>query len=158
MASKKGIALTAGIAGAIVGSSFLIWYIPQSSPGTLIGPPRADNEVIGDVYARQNDLAAGIDMKFEQWKNDDLGAGDMSAQIVSTTSQIENMRQDLNNRQPAQEWRESYDLYMQALDSYTAYLDALKLKVDGGDKTDPDPVLKQHWQDLVDQSVEAMPS
>jgi hypothetical protein len=157
LASKKGMALTAGIAAAIVGSSFLIWYIPQSSPGTLLGPPRADNEVIGDVYARHNDLVTSIELKFDQWKNDDLANENMTAQLVSAKSQVEQMRQELASRQPAQEWKESYDIYMQALDAYTAYLDALKAKVDGGDRTDPDPALAQNWRDLVNKSVDAMP-
>jgi hypothetical protein len=157
LASKKGIALTIGIAAAIIGSSFLIWYVPQSSPGTLIGPPRTDNEVIGDVYAKHNDLATDIDARFEQWKNNNPAASDMLARLSSAKSQIGNMRQQLDSWQPAQEWQESYDLYVQALDAYEAYLDALEMKVDGGDRTDPDPALKQEWQGLVNQSVEAVP-
>ncbi len=157
LASRKGIALTTGIGAAIVGSSFLIWYIPQSSPGSLLGPPRADNEVIGDVYTRHNDLATGIEIKFDQWKNDYMAAGYMSAQLVSAKSQIEGMRQELTNRHPAQDWQESYNIYMQALDSFTAYLDALKVKVESGDRTDPDPALAQNWRDLVGKSVDAMP-
>jgi hypothetical protein len=157
LANKKGIALTVGIAAAIVGSSFLIWYIPQSSPGTLIGPPLADNEVIADVYSRHNVTATDIDAKFERWKNNDLAPGDISAQLVSAKSQTEEMSRQLDNRQPAQEWQKSYDLYVQALDAYTAYLDALKKKVDSGDRTEPDPSLKQKWQDLVEQSVNAIP-
>lgn len=157
MASKKGVALTVGIAAAIIGSSFLIWYIPQSNQGAFIDAPRTDGEVIADVYARHNDLADDVDAKFQQWKNNDPAAGDMPAQLDSAKSQIEQMRQDLDDRQPAQEWQESYDIYVQSLDAYTAYLDALELKVDGGDRTDPDPALKQEWRDLVNESVKAMP-
>lgn len=157
MASKKGIVLTAGIAAAIIGSSFLIWYIPQSNPGTFIDAPRTDSEVIGDVYARHNDLATDIDARFEQWKNDEPAAGDMSAHLGSAKSQIEEMQRNLDSRQPAQEWQESYDIYVQALDAYEAYLDTLELKVDGGDRTNPDPTLRQEWLDLVDESVSAMP-
>lgn len=157
MASKKGIALTVSILAAIIGSSFLIWYIPQSNPGTFIDAPRTDNEIIGDVYARHNDLAADIDARFKQWKNDDPVERDMTAQLVSAKSQIAEMRQQLDNRQPAQEWHGSYDIYVQALDAYTAYLDALQRKVDGSDRTDPDPEPAQEWQDLVDKSISAMP-
>lgn len=157
MASKKGIALTVGIAAAIIGSSFLIWYIPQSNTGTFIDAPRTDIEVIGDVYSRHNATATDIESKFAQWKNDDLSADDLSAQLVSAKSQIEEMRQQLDSRHPAQEWQESYDIYVQSLDAYTAYLDALELKVDSGDRTDPDPALKQEWRDLINESVRAMP-
>lgn len=153
LTSKKGIALTIGIAAAIIGSSFLIWYIPQNS----LDVPRTDNEVIGDVYARHNDLAAEIDLRFEQWKDNDPAAGDMPTQLVSAKSQIEEMRQQLDNRTPAQEWQKSYDIYMQTLNAYTAYLDALIQKVADGDRTNPDSTLYQNWRDLVNQSVEAMP-
>ena len=157
MASKKGVALTVGIAAAIIGSSFLIWYIPQSNPGTFIDAPRTDGEVIGDVYSRHNVTATDIDAGFERWQNDDPAAGDMAAQLDSARSQIGEMRQQLDNKQPALEWQESYDIYVQALDAYTAYLDVLEQKVDNGDKTDPNPELAQEWQDLVDESVSAMP-
>jgi len=157
LASKRGVVLTAGIAVAIIGSSFLIWYIPQNNPGTFIDAPRTDNEIVGDVYARHHDLAANIDARFEQWKTDDPLSGDMPAQLVSAKSQIAEMRQQLDNRQPAQEWHESYGIYVQALDAYAAYLDALQQKVDGSDRTNPDPNLAQEWQDLVDKSVSALP-
>lgn len=152
MPSKKGIAITVGIAAAIIGSSFLIWYIPQNIPDV----PRTDNEVIGEVFAQHNDLALDMDLRFEQWKDNDPAAN-MPTQIGSAKSQIEGMRQRLDGRQPAQEWQRSYDIYVQALNAYAAYLDALGQKVAGGDRTDPAPALKQEWQDLVDKSVEAIP-
>jgi hypothetical protein len=156
LASKKGVALTGGITAAIVGSSFLIWYIPQSSPGGFLAP-RADNEVFADVYARHNDLAPSIELKFDDWKNNNLASENMTAQLVSAKSQIEQMREELTNRQPSQEWKASYNAYVQALEAYTAYLDALKAKVDNGDRSNADPVLNQEWQDLVKQSVNAVP-
>ncbi|MEW6605335.1 MAG: hypothetical protein AB1351_11700 [Thermoproteota archaeon] len=154
MTSKKGIALTIGIAAAIIGSSFLIWYIPQSSAPDV---PRTDGEVISDVYSRHNDLASDIDLKFEQWKDNDSAVSDISTQIASAKSQIQDLRQRLDSRQPAQEWQESYDIYVQALDAYIAYLDAMAQKVADDDRTNPDSSLYQNWRDLVDQSVAAMP-
>jgi hypothetical protein len=154
LASKKGVALTVGIAAAVIGSSFLIWYIPIGSSSDV---PRTDGEVISDVYGRHNNLAADIDLRFEQWKDGELESSDMSSRLASAKSQIGEMRQQLDGRQPAQEWQESYDIYVQCLDGYMAYLDALEQKVDAGDRTDPDPALNQSWQDLVDQSVAAMP-
>ncbi|HXV45157.1 MAG TPA: hypothetical protein VD736_00610 [Nitrososphaera sp.] len=154
MASKKGVALTVGIAAAIIGSSFLIWYIPIGSSPDV---PRTDGEVMNDVYGRHNNLAADINLRFEQWKDRELESSDMSSRLSSAKSQIGEMRQQLDGRQPAQEWQESYNIYVQSLDGYTAYLDALELKVDAGDRTNPDPALNQNWQDLVDQSVAAMP-
>jgi hypothetical protein len=112
---------------------------------------------MNDVYGRHNSLAADIDLRFEQWKDQEIDSSDMSSRLASAKSQIGEMRQQLDGRQPAQEWQESYDIYAQSLDDYTAYLDALQQKVDAGDRTDPDLTLNQSWQDLVDQSVAAMP-
>ena len=154
MATKKGVALTVGIATAVIGSSFLIWYIPQASSPDV---PRTDGEIISNVYSRNNDLASDIELSIEQWKRNDTAAADMSAQLASAKSQIEEMRQLLDNRQPTQEWQESYDIYVQALNAYAAYLDAVEQNVNNGDRTNSDSSLYQRWKDLVDQSVEAMP-
>lgn len=154
LASKKGVALTIGIATAIIGSSFLIWYIPQASNPDA---PRTDGEIISDVYSRHNDLASDVELRFEQWKDNDTSASDMSAQLASAKSQIEEMRQRLESRQPAQEWQESYEIYVQALDAYILYLDALDQKVADDDRVNPDSSLYQNWQNLVDQSIAAMP-
>ena len=154
MATKKGVTLTVGIATAVIGSSFLIWYIPQASSPDV---PRTDGEIISNVYSRNNDLASDIELSIEQWKRNDTAAADMSAQLASAKSQIEEMRQLLDNRQPTQEWQESYDIYVQALNAYAAYLDAVEQNVNNGDRTNSDSSLYQRWKDLVDQSVEAMP-
>ncbi|HXG07454.1 MAG TPA: hypothetical protein VNI77_09045 [Nitrososphaera sp.] len=154
MASKKGIALTAAIVAAVIGSSFLIWFIPEISAPDV---PRTDGEVISDIYSRHNELAAEIDLRFEQWKDNDTAAPDISTLITSAKSQIEEMRRQLDSRQPAQEWQESYDIYVEALNAYVAYLDAMAQKVADGDRTSLDSSLYQNWRDLVDQSVEAMP-
>lgn len=155
LASRKGVALTVGIAGAIIGSSFLIWYIPQTSNPDV---PRTDGEIISDVYSRHNDLAADVELRFDQWKKDNNAtASDLPSQLASAKSQIEEMRRRLDARQPAQEWQDSYDIYIQALDAYITYLDALDQKVADGDKTNPDSSLYENWQNFVDQSVAAMP-
>lgn len=154
LASKKGLALTIGIAGTIIGSSFLIWYIPQTSS---LDVPRTDGEIISDIYSRHNNLASEVELKFEQWKDNDAAASDMPAQLALAKSQIEEMRLRLEYRQSVKEWQESYDIYVQALDAYLVYLDALAQKVADGDRTSPASSLSENWQHLVDQSIAAMP-
>jgi hypothetical protein len=161
LASKKGIAITAAVAAAIVGSSFMIWLIPQSSPGSLIEPPpRADNGIISDVYSRHQSLAAGIESKFEQWKIGKVTSTDMLSQINLDRSDIQNMRNQLDNASPAQGWQGSYDLYIQALDSFSEYLDLMQTSVENDEKLDLNlklDGLKQKWQGYVDDSINAMP-
>ena len=161
MASKKGIAITAIIAAAIVGSSFLIWVIPQSSPGSMTEIPRDDNEIISDVYSRHQSLATNIESKFEQWKSGEVTSSDMLSQISLDRSDIQNMRQQLDSASPAQEWQQSFDFYIQALDSFLAYLDLMQTILEGNDGMPDSNVrlddLKQEWEGYVNNSINAVP-
>ena len=161
MASKKGVAITAVIAAAIVGSSFLIWIIPQSSPSSMIDLPPDDNGIISDVYSRHQILATNIESNFEQWKSGEVTSGDMLSQISRDRSDIQNIRQQLDSASPAQEWQQSYDFYIQALDSFLKYLDMMQTIIVENDAM-PDSnlkldALKQEWQGHVDSAVNAMP-
>jgi hypothetical protein len=162
LASKKGIAITAVIAAAIVGSSFLIWLIPQSSPGSMIERPRDDNEIISDVYSRHQSLATNIQSKFDQWKSGEVTSSDMLSQISLDRSDIQNMRQQLNSASPAQEWQQSYGFYIQALDSFLKYLDLMQTIIDVNDGMLDSNVkldgLRQEWEGYVDDSINAMPT
>ena len=162
MASKKGIAITAVISAAIVGSSFLIWLIPQSSPGSITGFARQDNSIIiSDVYSQHQSLATNIESKFEQWKSGEVTSSNMLSQISLNRSDIQNMRQQLDSASPAQEWQQSYDFYIQALDSFLAYLDLMQTIIEGNDGMSDSNVrldhLKQEWEGYVNNSINAMP-
>jgi hypothetical protein len=161
LASKKGIAITAAIAAAIVGSSFLIWIIPQSSPGSMIELPRDDNGIISDVYSRHQSISTNIKSKFEQWKSGEVIRSDILSQISRDRSDIQNMLQQLDSASPSQEWQQSYDFYIQALDSFLKYLDLMQTIIeenngmlDSNVKLD---ALKQEWQGYVDNSINAVP-
>jgi hypothetical protein len=162
LASKKGIAITATIAAAIVGSSFLIWLIPQSSPGSMVELPRDDDEILSDVYSRHQSLATNIQSKFDQWKSGKVvTASDMLSQISLDRSDIQNMRQQLDSASPAQEWQQSYGFYIQALDSFLKYLDRMQTTIEKNDGMLDSTVkldgLKQEWEGYVDDSINAMP-
>ena len=161
MASKKGVAITAVIAAAIVGSSFLIWLIPQSSPGNMTGLPRDDNSIISGVYSQHQSLAVNIESKFEQWKSGEVTSSDMLSQISLNRSDIQNMRQQLDSASPAQEWQQSFDFYIQALDSFLAYLDLMQTILEGNDGMPDSNVrlddLKQEWEGYVNNSINAVP-
>jgi hypothetical protein len=162
LASKKGIAITAAIAAAIVGSSFLIWLIPQSSPGSMVELPRDDDEILSDVYSRHQSLATNIQSKFDQWKSGEVvTTSDMLSQISLERSDIQNMRQQLDSASPAQEWQQSYGFYIQALDSFLKYLDRMQTTIEKNDGMLDSTVkldgLKQEWEGYVDDSINAMP-
>ena len=161
MASKKGIAITAVIAAAIVGSSFLIWLIPQSSPGSMTGLPHDDNSIISDVYSRHQSLATNIESKFEQWKSVEATSNDLLSQISLDRSDIQNMQQRLNSTSPAQGWQQSYDFYIQALDSFLKYLDLMQTVIEENDRMPDSNIklddLKQEWEGYVNDSINVMP-
>lgn len=161
MASKKGIVITAIITVAIVGSSFLIWIIPQSSPSSMIDLPPDDNGNISDVYSRHQTLATNIESNFEQWKSGEVTAGDMLSQVSRDRSDVQNMRQQLDSASPAQEWQQSYDFYIQALDSFLAYLDLMQTIIEENDGIQESNIrlddLKQEWEGYVSNSINAMP-
>jgi hypothetical protein len=162
LASKKGIAITATIAAAIVGSSFLIWLIPQSSPGSMVELPRDDDEILSDVYSRHQSLATNIQSKFDQWKSGEVvTTSDMLSQISLDRSDIQNMRQQLDSASPAQEWQQSYGFYIQALASFLKYLDRMQTTIEKNDGMLDSTVkldgLKQEWEGYVDDSINAMP-
>jgi chemotaxis regulatin CheY-phosphate phosphatase CheZ len=83
----------------------------------------------------------------------------MQSRISSSLTETQNLRKELTDARPAQEWQESFGTYTKALDSYTKYLNAMEAKVQSGDKSDSQELnsLKQEWQGYVDSSVSAMP-
>jgi hypothetical protein len=126
----------------------------------LIQLPRADNGIISDVYSRHQSLAAGIESKFEQWKSGNVTSKDILSQINLDKADIQNMRKQLDSASPAQGWQRSYDLYIQALDSFLEYLDLMQTSVENDEKLDSNlklDGLKQKWEGYVDDSINAMP-
>jgi hypothetical protein len=163
LASKKGIAITAVIAAAIVGSSFLIWLIPESSPGNMVGlQSDNDNDIISEVYSWHQTLATSIESKFDQWKNGEVTSSDILDQINLNRSDIQSMRQQLDSASPTQEWQQSYDFYTQALDSFMIYLDMMQRIIEENDRMPDSNIeldgLKQEWEGYVNNSINAMPT
>ncbi len=160
MASKKGIAITAAIAVGIVGASFLIWLLPQESGVNIrqITPPPYQ-DVFQQVYTQNTELATDIDSKYSQWKNNQLSSEDMSAAIDGAKTTVGNMRKNLADANPPQQWQESFGTYATALDVFNQYLDGIKSKVQAGDRGDYPEIdgLKQKWSDDVDRAVKAVP-
>jgi hypothetical protein len=71
------------------------------------------------------------------------------------------MRQQLDSASPAQEWQQSYDFYIQTLDSFLIYLDLMQTIIEENDVMPDSNVkldgLKQEWEGYVNDSINAMP-
>lgn len=157
LASRKGIAITAAILAGMAGGSFLVWYVPQSNP-SILDIPHTDAEIVSDIYSRHLDLASTVESDFSNWKNGTKSAGEMLSSVDSAIAQTQQMKREIE-RQPAAEWRKSYDLYGQALNVFEEYLGKIKSAVESGNTSAQQEIddLKSKWQDYVEQSVQAMP-
>lgn len=157
LASKKGIAITAAIAAGITGASFLVWFVPQSSPGNF-DIPRTDAEIASDIYSRHLDLASSVESEYSRWRNGTSGASEMLSRLDSAGLETQELVRQIQ-REPAPEWRQSYDLYEQALDVFGEYLGEIELVVERGDTGPQQEIddIKAEWQDYVEQSVQAVP-
>lgn len=158
MASKKGIAITAAVVAAIIGASFLVWFIPQSSPGNFDGP-RTDAEIISDVYSRHLDLAFTVESDYSNWINGTTSAQEIQSRLDAASLETRELVRQVQ-REPAAEWNESYGLYEQALDVFGEYLGEIEMAVQSGNTEASQEIesLRAEWQDYVDQSVQAMPA
>jgi hypothetical protein len=84
----------------------------------------------------------------------------MLSQINLDRSDIQNMRKQLDSASLAQGWQGSYNLYIQALDSFLDYLDLMQTRVENEEKLDSNlelDGLKQKWEGYVNGSINAMP-
>lgn len=125
MVTKKGIALTAAIIGGFVGASFLVYLIPDS--------PRSDIITFGDAkdrleFAMDRNQAEIRELQtvLRVWEsgNIDKDAFGTSADVAST--QIDMLILELRGKQIPSEWNQSYVLFIQALESYKAYVQQTK--------------------------------
>jgi hypothetical protein len=127
----------------------------------MITPPRDDNGIISDVYSQHQSLATNIESKFEQWKSGEATSNDLLSQINLDRSDIQNMLQLLNSASPAQGWQQSYDFYIQALDSFLKYLNVMQTVIEENDRMPDSNIklddLKQEWEGYVNNSINAMP-
>ena len=154
------MALTAAIAAAIIGGSFLIWLIPPQGSTSNITPPMTEEDRISEVYSSHHNIAIGIDSEYDQWKKGNTTTNELVNLIDRDRSQIQNMKNELTNPMPAQEWQQSFNAYIKALDEYTKYVNIMETNVQTGNKTNVNSELdslRQQWQGYVNDSVNAVP-
>lgn len=169
MASAKGIAITAAIAGGIVAASLIIWLLPQSGPSATnitdkdVLPAQAANlpaDNLSFVYTQHSLTTTEVSNAFEKWTKGEVSADEVKSTIASARSDMQALRVRLTGPVP-EEWKQSYSLYSQALDKFNAYLDEMEKMVDAGDKGADQSRLagiKQEMDGLVEQSIKSFPT
>lgn len=122
LATRKGIALTALIIGGFVAASFLVYFIPSSPQVEIVGPSDTKARLI-EAMERSNAVVDEFQSKFDMWKNGELNKGGFDESATIAINQANGLILDLRSSNISEEWMESYDLYIQALENYRTYFE-----------------------------------
>ncbi len=153
MASKKGIALTAGIIGGFVAASFLVYYVPTG--------PQSDVITFGDATQR---LEFAMDRKqviidefqtiFQGWENGDIDKNAFDAGVDVALSQVNMLTTELRGKQIPSEWNDSYVLFIQALDNYKSYIEKTKEYTNYKSAGETNPAEDQSRLDAISEAFD----
>ena len=157
MASKKGILLTAAIAAAVVGSSFLIYFIPHNGGNLLAN--RTFQDTYSEVYTKSNETSGQADSIYADWRSNKTTTQEALSKIADAQAQAAQLKQELSQANPPAEWQSAFSKYSGALDNFAKYLDAVRGAIANGKMEHDSSVdqARQEWLDSVDQSVKAIP-
>ena len=157
MASKKGILLTAAIAVAVVGSSFLIYFVPRNSGNILNN--RSFQDTYSEVYTKSNETSSQADSLYASWLANTTTSHDAIAKIDQFQNQTLQLRTELQQTKPSSDWQPAFSIYGTALENFTTYLNAMRGVITEGNKA-PSATLeqaKQAWVRGIDESVATIP-
>jgi len=172
LASRKGLAITAIIAAGIIGTSMLIWLLPQQdkSNGVNITDETgaqadasnlpADN--LSFVYTQHNFATTEVENMFERWTKGEASTNEINSALATEKSTLDALRKRVDTPGVPQQWQESYSLYSQALSKFGNYLEEMKRLIDNNDKITADHAsldsIKASMNDLVDRSIKSFPT
>ncbi len=120
MASKKGIALTAGILIAITGISFVVWFIPENNQVSFVVSDFESN--LDNVKEIHNVISEKLDEDFQKLLNSELPPEQYIKIAQVSSSQINSQIIQLIESQAASEWEESYFRYIESLRQFNSYI------------------------------------
>ena len=143
MASKKGIALTIGVLGAITIASFLIWILPQSTEMTFVVTNfEVHLDGIKNIHGAIQDT---VDSEFQNLLDEKISPQAYIEQAEGSSSQINSQIIQLINSQPSEEWQESYKNYLESLRNYNSYIRetivVANMIEDGADDTEMESII-----------------
>ena len=125
MASKKGIAVTVLILGAITGASFLLWIIPQENEATF---------VISDYKGYLNEvknihevLQESVDIEYQNMREGKISPEEYIAFTEITSLQVTAKISEFITSKPSEKWQDSYISYMDALKKFNSYIGETKV-------------------------------
>jgi len=120
MASKKGIALTVIILGAITGASFLLWIVPQNNETTFVISDYED--YLNEVKNIHEILQESIDIEYQNLRNGEISPENYIKITEVTSSQVIAQISEFVTSKPPEEWQSSYISYMDAMRKFNSQI------------------------------------
>ncbi len=125
MASKKGIAVTIIILGAITGASFLFWMVPQETQMSFVV---SDYEgYLDGIKERHSILDESIETEFQNLRDGSISPDEYLQIADVVSSQVTGQISEFVTSKPPTEWQESYISYMDALKNFNTYVTETKV-------------------------------
>ena len=121
VASRRGLAVTAGILVAVTAASFAVWIVPQGSdgPSLAVSDHRAHLDGIRNIHAT---IMADMDEGYEGLLAGEVGAAEYGEMAEASSEQVRQLIIDTIAADPPDEWLESYGAYAEALRQYNTYI------------------------------------
>lgn len=125
MASKKGIAITIIILGAITGASFLFWMVPQETQMSFVV---SDYESYLDgIKERHSILDDSVGTEFQNLRDGNISPDEYLQIADVVSSQVTGQISEFVTSKPPTEWQESYISYMESLKNFNTYVTETKV-------------------------------
>lgn len=125
MASKKGIAITIIILGAITGASFLVWMVPQQNETTFIV---TDYEGYLDGAKNIHEvLAQSTEIEYQKLLDGEITPEEYIESADITSTQVTGQISEFVTSKPPEQWQESYINYMDAMKKFNLYVGETKV-------------------------------
>ena len=165
MASKKGIAITIIILGAITGASFLVWMVPQQNETTFIV---TDYEGYLDGAKNIHEvLTQSTEIEYQKLLDGEITPEQYIESADITLTQVTGQISEFVTSKPPEQWQESYINYMDAMKKFNLYVGETKvlanlIESQGSEQeitetTQKIETLKAESQELVRLSDQARP-
>ncbi len=118
MASRKGIAVTAGILGAVTAASFLAWAIPGGNEASFVVSDHGGYlDGVGSIVGA---LDEDLDAELARLEAGEIRADEYAAAARATSGQMRAQMIELVSVDAPAEWLESYSAYLDALRKHDA--------------------------------------
>ena len=116
MATKKGIAVTVVILGAITAASFLVWLIPQNIENKIIVSDfEAHLDNIKEIHFT---LQTEVEQEFQNMLNGKINSTEYIEIAEVSSSQVNSQIIQLVESKAPEEWHESYLNYIESLKKF----------------------------------------